>query len=148
MLKPTIILAVVGLALLGANSLAGAAGTATTPAQPARTVVAVLGPKVSVAPGKFVRAYALCPKGYYVTGGGAYSGAITEIISSPMPNLRGWFVDGTNTTRAKRTFQHRADAVCVMGTPTVSPTPAATSASLTRRAESDFVTSHGAHRRP
>ena len=54
-----------------------------------------------------------------MTGGGFYAGAITEIISSPLPNLRGWFVDGTNTTKAKRTFQHRATAVCAKGTPVI-----------------------------
>ena len=67
----------------------------------------------------------MCPKGYFVTGGGFYAGAITEIISSPLPNLRGWFVDGTNTTKAKRTFQHRATAVCAKGTPVTTTTPAA-----------------------
>ena len=64
----------------------------------------------------------MCPKGYFVTGGGFYAGAITEIISSPLPNLRGWFVDGTNTSKAKRTFQHRATAVCAKGTPVPTTT--------------------------
>lgn len=76
-------------------------------------VIAVLGPRVAVRPGRFVRAFAMCPAGYRVTGGGAYSGAISEIISSPLASLRGWFVDGTNTDRAGRTFSQRADAVCL-----------------------------------
>lgn len=149
MRKLITILAAAGLALLGVNSLAGAAGTTTAPSAPSQTtsaVIAVLGPKVSVPPGRFARAYAVCPKGFYVTGGGAYSGAITEIISSPMPNLRGWFVDGTNTDRAKRTFQHRATAVCEQGTPSASAAAAGAQASLSRRAQTDFATSHGALR--
>jgi hypothetical protein len=76
-------------------------------------MIAVLGPRVAVPPGRFVRAFAMCPVGYRVTGGGAYGGAINEIISSPLVSLRGWFVDGTNTDRAGRTFSQRADAVCL-----------------------------------
>ena len=58
------------LALLGASSLAAASGSATTKGKiPA--VVPVLGPMVDVPVGQFVQAFAYCPKGYYVTGGGA-----------------------------------------------------------------------------
>jgi hypothetical protein len=148
MLKSMTVVVATGLAVFGVSSLAGAAKTGTTPSPSGKTLVAVLGPKVNVAPGKFARAYALCPNGYYVTGGGAYSGAITEIISSPMPNLSGWFVDGTNTDKQKRTFQHRADAVCMKGTPTVPSGTVASEAALSRQAEADFVASHGAHRGP
>lgn len=147
MLRVTAIVATATLALLGLDALAGAAGSSPSAAAPApaAAVIAVLGPKVSVPPGRFRRAYALCPKGYYVTGGGAYSGAITEIISSPLPNLRGWFVDGANNSPAKRPFQHRADAVCVRGTPTVA---AHARAGLIRRAQADFIDSHGNRARP
>jgi len=130
-----------GLALVGVCALAAvAAGQGAQPATPP-TIVAVLGPKVSVAPGKFVRAYARCPSGYYVTGGGAYSGAITEIISSPMTNLRGWFIDGTNTTPAKHSFQERADAVCVHGSPGETVGTTASARALSRQAQVDFIRS-------
>ncbi len=143
MRKSMIVLAATGLAVLGVNSFAGAAKTGPT-APPGRTLIAILGPKVSVPPGKFVKAYATCPKGYSVTGGGAYSGAITEIVSSPMPNLRGWFVDGVNDARTRRAFQQRADAVCMKVSPSA---PTATTAShpwLTRQAEAEFVKGHQA----
>jgi hypothetical protein len=148
MVKPITVLLATGTVVFGLSSLAGAAKTATTPTTNGKTFVAVLGPKVNVPPGKFVRAYAMCPKGYYVTGGGAYSGAITEIISSPMPNLRGWFVDGTNTDKQKRAFQHRADAVCMQGTPAAPTGTAASEAAMSRQAEADFVSSHGANGGP
>jgi hypothetical protein len=141
-LKPTTVVIAAVLGILGASSLAGAANTASPPAPKAVTVVAVLGRKVTVAPGRFVKAYAYCPKGYYVTGGGAYGGAITEIVSSPLPNLRGWFVDGTNTNPGKRSFQHRADAVCVKGSPAV-PLGRAASGSPTQQAEHDFMARGG-----
>ena len=142
MLKPIVVVVFVGLALLGATALAGAARK-TPPEHKLPSVVAVLGPRVSVPPGRFVRAYARCPRGYYVTGGGAYSGAITEIISSPIPNLRGWFVDGTNTSPANRTFQERADAVCVRGAPNVTLGTVAAARAVGHQAELDFATSRG-----
>jgi hypothetical protein len=120
MLKSISIVVAGGLALFGASALAGAAESGSRAGGNAGTAIPVLGPAVSVPPGHFVKAFAYCPKGYYVTGGGAYSGAITEIVSSPTKDLRGWFVDGTNDDPMKRTFQHRADAVCVKGSPAVS----------------------------
>ena len=141
-LKPTTVLIAAMSAILGASSLAGAANTASPPTQKAVTVIAVLGRKVNVPPGRFVRAYAYCPKGYYVTGGGAYSGAVTEIASSPLPNLRGWFVDGTNTDPHNRTFQHRADAVCVKGSPAV-PVGSAAGTGLIQQVQHDFTARHG-----
>jgi hypothetical protein len=127
-------------ALLGTGDLAGAAKTGAS--QPGGApLLAVLGPKTTVPPGRFVRANAMCPKGYFVTGGGSYAGAITETISSPLPILRGWFLDGTATSKAKRTFQHRATAVCAKGTPVTTTTPAA-AGTLVRRAQSDFATAH------
>lgn len=91
-------------------------GTGTTQQRKAvPTVIPVLGPVVKVPVGKFVQAFAYCPRGYYASGGGAYNGAITEIASSPTKDLRGWFVDGTNNDPLGRTFQHRAVAVCVKG---------------------------------
>jgi hypothetical protein len=132
-----------GLALLGVSSLAGAAGTKTTRPKKVAAAIAVLGPVTEVPTGQFVKAFAYCPKGYYVTGGGAYSGAITEIASSPTKDLRGWFVDGTNNDPMKRTFQHRADAVCVKGNPPVSALPAAAAgARLARQAELEFASRH------
>ena len=120
MFKPVTVVVATVAALLGVTSLAGGAEKAAAPRPHAIKVVAVLGPEVAVLPGQFAAAYAYCPKGYYVTGGGAYNGAITEIASSPTSNLRGWFVDGMNNDPAKRTFHHRADAVCVKGNPPVT----------------------------
>jgi hypothetical protein len=143
MFKPLGILVAGSVALLGASSLAGAAGSPGHQRHPAVTVIPVLGPPVNVAPGEFVKAFAMCPKGYYVTGGGAYNGAITEIVSSPTSEMRGWFVDGTNDDPLKRTFQHRADAVCVKGGPSVSVgTTAASDERLVHQAELDFAASH------
>jgi hypothetical protein len=146
------------LALLGVTSLAGAAGTSNsgqnkgtsnsrqnkgtsnTRQNKIAAVVPVLGPAVPVPVGQFVKAFAYCPKGYYVTGGGAYNGAITEIASSPTKDLRGWFVDGTNNDPMSRTFQHRADAVCVKGNPPLSAlTAAAANARLVHQAELEFT---------
>lgn len=147
MFKPITVLVASGLALFGASSLAGAAGNGSARPRPAVTVIAVLGRPANVPPGKFVKAFAFCPKGYYVTGGGAYNGAITEIASSPTPDLRGWFVDGTNTDPRKRTFQHRADAVCVKGSAAVLVGTAAANGPLLRQAEAEFASSHAAARR-
>jgi hypothetical protein len=140
MRKLATVLIAAGLAVFAATSLAGAAGTGSTKTHKAVTVIAELGPKTAVAPGKFVKAFALCPKGYYVTGGGSYAGAVTEIVSSPTTDLRGWYVDGTNTD-PKRTFTHQADAVCVKGSSAV-PIGTAASASQVLQAERDFRASH------
>ncbi len=141
MIKPTVVIVAACVGLLGVAALAGAA---KKPAAAKRTpaVVAVLGPKVSVPEGQFVRAYARCPRGYYVTGGGAYNGAITVIASSPMTNLRGWFIDGTNTSTARQTFTERADAVCVKAAPGATVGASAAASAFTRQAETDFATSH------
>jgi hypothetical protein len=145
MFKPMSILIASSVALLGGSSLAGAARSGSGARHAAVTVIPVIGPAVSVPPGQFVKAYAMCPKGYYVTGGGAYSGAITEIVSSPTKEMRGWFIDGTNDDPLKRTFQHRADAVCVKGSSAVSVGAAAASDErLVHQAEVDFRTSHQA----
>lgn len=141
MIKPAVVIVAACLGLLGIAALAGAARDHAA-AKPTPTVVAVLGPKVAVPQGQFARAYARCPHGYYVTGGGAYNGAITVIASSPMTNLRGWFVDGTNTSSVKQTFQERADAVCVKGGPGVTMGTAAAASALKRQAETDFAISH------
>ena len=141
-LKVSTILGASALALLGVGDLTGIAKTSGASQPAGAPIIAVLGPKTTVPPGKFVKAYAMCPKGYFVTGGGSYAGAITEIASSPLPNLSGWFVDGTNTSKAKRTFQHRATAVCAKGSPVTTTTPTAAAAML-RRAQSDFATAHG-----
>ena len=139
MSKLVSILVAGGLALLGAASLAEAAHKGRAQPHGSASVIPVLGPAVSVPPGQFVKAFAYCPRGYYVTGGGAYSGAITEIVSSPTKDLRGWFVDGTNDDPLKRTFQHRADAVCVKGSPPLfAKTAAAYDARLVHAAELAF----------
>jgi hypothetical protein len=128
MLKPIPVLIAAAAALFGASSVAGGAQTVAVPTHNAVTVVAVLGPSIAVPPGKFVKAYAYCPRGYYVTGGGAYSGAIKEIASSPTPNLRGWFVDGENV--GAQTYHHSADAVCVKGSTQVTLGAAADTSTL------------------
>jgi hypothetical protein len=130
------------VALLGASSLAGAAGSKKTTKTKSPTVIPVLGAAVEVPVGQFVKAFAYCPKGYYVTGGGVYNGAITEIASSPTKDLRGWFVDGTNSDTANRTFQHRAVAVCAKGSPSATALAGAAAASrLAHRAELEFARS-------
>ena len=127
------------LALLGASSLAGAAASSNTHSTKLPAVIPILGSGVEVPFGKFVKAFAYCPKGYYVTGGGAYNGAITEIASSPTKDLRGWFIDGTNNDPLKRSFQHRAVAVCVKGNPSTSAlTAAVANARLAQQAEAEY----------
>ncbi|HEV2980107.1 MAG TPA: hypothetical protein VGX51_01640 [Solirubrobacteraceae bacterium] len=143
MSKLMTILVAAGLALLGATSLAGASSTSSkqkSTTKKAAAVMPVLGAAVEVPAGKFVKAFVYCPKGYYVTGGGAYNGAITEIASSPTKDLRGWFVDGTNSDPLNRTFQHRADAVGVKGNPSTGAlTAAAADARVARQAEIEYA---------
>jgi hypothetical protein len=155
MLKLMSIVLASALALLCAASLAGASGTVTTKPDTRSskhgtstvkhkkvvpTVIPVLGPVVKVPVGKFVEAFAYCPRGYYASGGGAYNGAITEIASSPTKDLRGWFVDGTNNDPLGRTFQHRAVAVCVKGVAAPWALSAAVSgARLVHQAELEFA---------
>ena len=136
------------LALLCAASFAGASGTGSTnqgtrtvkPKKVVPTVIPVLGPVVKVPVGKFVEAFAYCPKGYYASGGGAYNGAITEIASSPTKDLRGWFVDGTNNDPLGRTFQHRAVAVCAKGVAAPwAVSAAASGARLVYQAELEYA---------
>lgn len=141
MIKRSIIVIAACLALLAVSAMA-LAGTRHAAAKRTPAVVAVLGPKVNVPPGRFMRAYARCPKGYYVTGGGAYNGAITIIVSSPTTNLRGWFVDGTNAGGVQQTFQERADAICVKGGPGTTLGSAAAASALGHQAEKDFAISH------
>jgi hypothetical protein len=130
MLKTTTVAIATSVALLTATSLAGGANTAASSHPTAVTVVAVVGKVTDVPAGQFRKAYAFCPRGYYVTGGGAFSGAITEVASGPTPSLRGWFVDGTNNDPKKRVFTHRADAVCVRGKAPVTVGTASAGAAL------------------
>lgn len=132
------------VALLTASSLAGGARISASRQRSAVTVVAVLGKSVAVPPGQFRKAYAFCPRGYFVTGGGSFSGAITEVASSPTPSLRGWFVDGTNNDPQKRTFTHRADAVCVKGRAPATVGTASGGAAV-RQAETGWAIRHGMH---
>jgi hypothetical protein len=133
-----------GLALLGASSLAGAAKSSSTRSSKLPAVTPILGSSIEVPVGQFVKAYAYCPKGYYVTGGGEYNGAITEIASSPTKDLRGWFIDGTNNDPLKRTFQHRAVAVCVKGNPSTSAlTAAVANARIADQAEREYAARYG-----
>jgi hypothetical protein len=141
MVKSLTVVVATGVAVMGASSLAEATGPTSRARPTAISVVAVIGRPANVPAGRFVKAYAYCPRGYYVTGGGAYNGAITEITSSPLPNMRGWFVDGTNDDPLKRTFQHRADAVCVKGSSAV-PVGIATAAQPLRQAELAFAARH------
>ena len=137
MLKAMSALLATGLAVLCIGSFAGAAGPKAGKQRNAVTVIAVLGHRVMVTPGKFGKAFAYCPKGYHVTGGGAYSGAISEIVSSPTSDLRGWFVDGFNND-PKTTFGHQADAVCAKGSPPVQLGTEASNDATVRRAEADL----------
>ena len=141
MINPTVVVVAACLGVLGMAALAWAARDRAT-AKPTPTVIGVLGSKVTVPRDRFARAYARCPRGYYVTGGGAFGGAITIIASTPMANLRGWLIDGINTSTAKQTFQERADAVCVEGGPGVTVGTVASTSAPGRQAETDFVISH------
>jgi hypothetical protein len=142
------------LALLCAASFAGASGTGTAnqgthtnkqgtgtvkQKKVVPTIIPVLGPVVKVPAGKFVQAFAYCPKGYYASGGGEYNGAITEIVSSPTKDLRGWFVDGTNNDPLGRTFQHRAVVVCVKGIAAPWAVSATAGTRLVHQAELEFA---------
>jgi hypothetical protein len=138
MLKPIGVLLATGLAVLCIGSFAGATGPKPDTQHNAATVIAVLGRRVTVTPGKFSKAFAYCPRGYHVTGGGAYAGAITEIVSSPTSDLRGWFVDGFNND-PKTTFGHQADAVCAKGNPPAPRGAAASNGLPVRTAEAEFL---------
>jgi len=98
MFKLIAVLTASAVAAVAATSLADASSKTGPSSKPtsskAVTVVPVLGRRVKVPAGHFVMAYAFCPKGYYVTGGGAYNGAITLIVSAPRQDLRGWLIDG------------------------------------------------------
>ncbi len=149
MFKPIAVLTASVVAAVAATSLADASKSATgnkPAASKAVTVVAVLGQTVKVPVGQskvnFVMAYAFCPKGYYVTGGGGYNGAITMVVSAPMRNLRGWFIDGFNSDPLKRTFTETASAVCVKGTATVPIAAAAANPAAVRQAEADAIAAH------
>jgi hypothetical protein len=144
MSKVTTVVIATTVVLLTASSLAGGAQSSASRQRSAVTVVAVLGKPVAVPPGQFRKAYAFCPRGYFVTGGGAFSGAITEVASSPTPSLRAWFVDGTNTDPKKRTFSHRADAVCVKGNAPVT-VGTASGGAASRQAETDWAIRHHLH---
>ncbi len=144
MMKMTTAVVTAMAALFTVTSLAGGAQISASRQPSAVTVVAVLGKPVAVPPGQFRKAYAFCPRGYYVTGGGAFSGAITEVASSPTPSLRAWFVDGTNTDPKQRMFSHRADAVCVKGKAPVTVGTASGGAAL-RQAETDWALGHPVH---
>jgi hypothetical protein len=138
--------AATALVVLGLSAVADAGHSASTtrPAStPAVVVTSVLGPETPVPPGAFVKAFAHCPRGYVVTGGGAYNGAITEVASGPTSDKRAWFVDGTNNDPQKRTFDHAADAVCMKGGSALSVKTATASAASVRQAERDFLLTRG-----
>jgi hypothetical protein len=117
------------------------------------TTLSALGKKKTVPPGNkdgkitakdFSKAFAYCPKSYLATGGGVYSGAVTEVASAPTTDRRGWFVDGFNPSKTKA-FQHRVAVVCAKSHTTPRAT-AATAATMTnsqlRELETDYTTAH------
>jgi hypothetical protein len=134
------------LAAAGAATLADAGVNA--PAAKITTLSA-LGKKKTVPPGNkdgkitskdFSKAFAYCPKGYLATGGGVYSGAVTEIASAPTTDRRGWFVDGFNPSKDKA-FQHRAAVVCAKGRTARAATATAVTMSdgQVRQLEADYA---------
>jgi hypothetical protein len=138
------------LAAAGAATLADAGVKA--PAAGITTLDA-LGKKKTVPPGNkdgritskdFSKAFAYCPRGYLATGGGVYSGAVTEIASAPTTDRKGWFVDGFNPSKDKA-FQHRVAVVCAKGRNTTRAA-AATAATVTdsqvRQLEADYAAVH------
>ncbi len=149
MFKPIAVLTASAVAAVAATSLADASSKSPPSHRPAApkavSVVAVLGKQVNVPAGQFVMAYAYCPKGYYVTGGGAYNGAITVIVSAPRRDLHGWLIDGMNPDPKKRTFTETATAVCIKGSPAVPIAAAASDPAGVRQAEADYLAAHGGH---
>jgi hypothetical protein len=143
-------------AIAGATALAIAGAATFADAGPKRkiptvAIVDALGPKTDVKPGMvdgkitnkdFSKAYAYCPRGYYATGGGVYSGAITEIASAPTTDRRGWFVDGFNPSKT-RTFQHRAVVACVKGRSGVRVVKASLSTAEIHRIQGDVIAARG-----
>lgn len=73
-----------------------------------------LGPSVEVAPGQIEENSAGCPRGYYVTGGGLYLGAIEGIVDGPSEDGRAWVASGGNPSTTEP-FSFQVSAVCVRG---------------------------------
>jgi hypothetical protein len=145
------LIAVAGAARLAAAGAATFADAGVKAPTTSVSVVTALGKKKTVAPGNkdgkitskdFSKAFAYCPKGYLATGGGVYSGAVTEVASAPTTDRKGWFVDGFNPSKDK-SFQHRVAVVCVKGrAATRVRATAAMAPDEVRQLEADFAAVH------
>jgi hypothetical protein len=96
-----------------------------------------LGPEVQVAPGEVAENSAGCPRGYYVTGGGLYLGAIEGIVDGPSDDGRAWVASGGNPSTTDP-FSFRVSAVCVRGQKGLK-LKRAVSDKARRQAERDWV---------
>jgi hypothetical protein len=99
-----------------------------------------IGPEVQVAPGQVEENSAACPRGYFVTGGGLYLGAIEGIVDGPSENGRAWIASGGNPSSTD-TFSFRVSAVCARGQQGLK-VKRAVSESYRRQAERDWVRAH------
>jgi hypothetical protein len=99
-----------------------------------------IGPEVQVAPGQVEENSAGCPRGYYVTGGGLYLGAIEGIVDGPSENGRAWIASGGNPSTTE-TFSYRVSAVCARGQRGLK-VKRAVSEKTRRQAERDWLRAH------
>jgi hypothetical protein len=99
-----------------------------------------IGPEVQVAPGQVEENSAGCPRGYYVTGGGLYLGAIEGIVDGPSENGRAWIASGGNPSTTE-TFSYRVSAVCARGQRGLK-LKRAVSEKTRRQAERDWLRAH------
>jgi hypothetical protein len=108
--------------------------------KPQLKLVFGLGPEVQVAPGAIEENSAGCPKGYFVTGGGLYLGAIEGIVDGPSEDGRAWVASGGNPSTTEP-FAYRVSAVCVRGQKGLK-LKRAVSDKARRQAERDWVRAH------
>jgi hypothetical protein len=99
-----------------------------------------LGPEVQVAPGQVEENSADCPRGYYVTGGGLYLGAIEGIADGPSEDGRAWIASGGNPSSTE-TFSFQVSAVCARGQKGLK-LKRALSEDSRRQAERDWLRAH------
>jgi hypothetical protein len=108
--------------------------------KPQLKLVFGIGPEVQVAPGQLEENSAACPRGYFVTGGGLYLGAIEGVVDGPSENGRAWIASGGNPSTTE-TFSYRVSAVCARGQRGLK-LKRAVSENARRQAERDWRRAH------
>jgi hypothetical protein len=133
----------VAVALAAALALAGLVAWPGDAAKkkPQLKLVYGLGPEVNVAPQEAAENSAACPRGYYVTGGGLFLGAIEAIADGPSADGRAWEAIGGNPSTTE-TFSYVVTAVCARGQKGLKIKKAVSKKAL-RRAERDWLRAHG-----